>query len=48
MSTVKDNSLTADAVARTANDSDAVDAVVQQRIAQFRSDDNATMMGGWT
>ncbi|CRY80466.1 hypothetical protein IU443_06500 [Nocardia farcinica] len=48
MSTLNTDTITNEAVQRAASDSEATNAAVRDRIAQFRSDDNAAMMGGWT
>ncbi|WP_433491857.1 hypothetical protein [Nocardia grenadensis] len=48
MSNLKNDSIVGDAVQRAAEDSEAADAAVRERIARFRGDDNAAMMGGWT
>lgn len=42
------NDTVRDAVQRAAQDSEAGNAAVRERIACFRGDDNAAMMGGWT
>lgn len=48
MSNLENDSIVGYAVQRAAEDSEAADAAVRERIARFRGDDNAAMMGGWT